>query len=533
MNASTEIARSVVDALLASGVTDAVLAPGSRSSPLALALHAADQAGLVRLHVRIDERTAGFLALGLAKASHRVVPVVTTSGTAVANLHPAILEAKHAHVQVLAITADRPARLRGTGANQTTDQIKFFRGVPYAQLSAPSDDVAAIMGELISSTRGSAQLNIEFDDPLLPPDDGWVPVPNHELVTYRGASRETFEIAQGPRTVVLAGDNAGRAARRLAEAGGWPLLAEPSSGSRTGRNALQTYRLILASDLAQRVERVVVFGHPTLSRPVTTLLSRDDVEVIVVGEDLSGFPLPARFAQQLVDEVVVDECDGPEWLDAWRAADAKLVAGIADVLAAEPSLSPLEVAAEVAGALPPEGLLVVGSSNPIRDLDLMMAPTPLGEKRLTLANRGLAGIDGTISTAIGAALARTSSRAIAYLGDLTFLHDANGLLIGPLEPRPDLTIVVASDDGGSIFSTLEPGEDTYAPAFERVFGTPTRAHIGHLCAAYGIPHMRVATSEALREALGQAPDGIRVVEAMLDRTRRRALTSAINGLALR
>ncbi|MCW2747030.1 MAG: 2-succinyl-5-enolpyruvyl-6-hydroxy-3-cyclohexene-carboxylate synthase, partial [Nocardioidaceae bacterium] len=176
---------------------------------------------------------------------------------------------------------------------------------------------------------------------------------------------------------------------------------------------------------------------------------------------------------------------------------------------------------------------VVGSSNPIRDLDLMMAPTPVGEKRLTLANRGLAGIDGTISTAIGAALARTSSRAIAYLGDLTFLHDANGLLIGPHEPRPDLTIVVASDDGGSIFSTLEPGEDTYAPAFERVFGTPTRADIGDLCAAYGIPHTRVATREALREALGQATDGIRVVEATLDRTRRRALANAVNGLALR
>ena len=178
-------------------------------------------------------------------------------------------------------------------------------------------------------------------------------------------------------------------------------------------------------------------------------------------------------------------------------------------------------------AVPPRGLLVVGSSHPIRDLDLMAVAPAIGQRRKVIANRGLSGIDGMVSTAIGAALGRDSSRSLAYLGDLTFLHDSNGVLIGPDEPRPDLTIVVANDDGGSLFSVLEQGGKRFATSFERVFGTPTRADLGALCAAAGLPHTRIDGLQPLREALARPPTGIEVIEVRIDRTDRRGLDSRI------
>jgi 2-succinyl-5-enolpyruvyl-6-hydroxy-3-cyclohexene-1-carboxylate synthase len=181
----------------------------------------------------------------------------------------------------------------------------------------------------------------------------------------------------------------------------------------------------------------------------------------------------------------------------------------------------------VNAAVPPNGLLVVGSSNPIRDLDLVARPYTVGERRFVIGNRGLAGIDGTLSTAVGAAVTREPSRAIAYLGDLTFLHDTNGLLIGPDEPRPDLTVVVASDDGGSIFTTLEQGDPAFAASFERVYATPTGADIGALCAAVGVPHRRLDASE-LGAALEEPVTGIRVLEVPVPRDTRRELGAAIN-----
>ena len=192
-------------------------------------------------------------------------------------------------------------------------------------------------------------------------------------------------------------------------------------------------------------------------------------------------------------------------------------------------VSPLRVAAAVWAAVPPEGLLVVGPSNPIRDLDVVAQPFPVGKRRKVVSNRGLSGIDGVLSTAVGAALGRRSSAALAYVGDLTFLHGSNGLLIGPDEPRPDLTIVVVNDDGGSIFSVLEQGAPEYADSFERVFGTPTGANIGALCAGFGIGHERVDVA-ALPETLAKTSSGIRVVEVPVPRNARRELSAAISGV---
>ncbi|MDQ3155735.1 MAG: thiamine pyrophosphate-binding protein [Actinomycetota bacterium] len=513
---STQLARQLVQDLIGIGVREAVLSPGSRSGPLALALAAADAAGALRAHVRIDERSAGFLALGLSKTSHRWVPVVTTSGTAVANLHPALLEAKHAGVRLLALSADRPARLRGTGANQTTNQVEFFPGIPYGD--------AGIIGFLGGLPTGPAQFNVELDEPLLEPID-WVfePSSEHEKPARDRPAGTPVPVDGG--TVVVAGDDSGPRARIFAQDAGLPLLAEPSSGARNGYNPIVAYRLLLAhAPVARRITRVVAFGHPTLSRPITTLLGRTDIDVLVAADDLSGFPHPPGHALAVGRHPSPDGSAEPEWLDSWLESDRLATAAIDGVL---DGTTPYDVARTVSAAVPPEGLLFVGSSNPIRDLDLVSRPYTVGERRLVIANRGLSGIDGTVSSAIGAALARSSSRSLAYMGDLTFLHDVNGLLIGPGEPRPDLTVVVASDDGGSIFSTLEQGGPEYAASFERVYATPTGASIAGVCAAYGVPH-RLATPIELAAALDEPTKGIRVIEVPLARDNRRDVTARLS-----
>ncbi|MGH3458875.1 2-succinyl-5-enolpyruvyl-6-hydroxy-3-cyclohexene-1-carboxylate synthase [Aeromicrobium sp.] len=518
---ATAACRALVENLLDAGVREAVIAPGSRSGPLAIALADADRSGALRLHVRVDERTAGFLALGLAKASRSWVPVVTTSGTASANLHPALLEARHARVRLLAVTADRPARLRGTGANQTTDQVELFSGISFG------DDPPGVAA-LLTTADGPAHLNLELDEPLVEAG-AWAP--SARPTEPRGGPSVPLdgpELEMRPHAVVVAGDDCGPRARVFAEQAGLPLLAEPSSGARTGDHALITYRLLLEhAPIADQIDQVVVFGHSTLSRQVTSLLARTDVDVVVPARDLRRFPLPPGHARLVDPHVVPSTVAAPTWLDAWRTADAMASAAVDVESARHPAGAALEVARAVHDAVPPEGLLVVGSSNPIRDLDVVARPYTVGERRLVLSNRGLSGIDGTLSTAIGAALARTSSRAIAYVGDLTFLHDANALMIGPGEPRPDLTIVVASDDGGSIFATLEQGGPEFADVFERVYATPTRADIGGVCAAFGVPH-RLLSATDLPAALDEVVTGIRVLEVPIPRDSRRDLAAVIS-----
>ena len=512
---ATEVARSVVSTLVASGVREVVVSPGSRNAPLAFAAYDAAEAGLLRLHTRIDERTAGFLALGLTKGGSRAA-VICTSGTAVANLHPAVLEAHHARVPLVVVTADRPARLRGTDANQTTDQVGIFGPlVTTADLDSPVDAIGG----------GPVHLNVQLDDPLLP-EGRWVPEVS-ESRNGRSATSSTTGgdlLELGPRTVVVAGDDAGPSARALAARAGWPLLAEPSSGARTGP-AQRTYRLLLATELAEQVERVVLFGHPTLSRPVQRLLARDEVEVLDADATWTR-----PYAVAPVTDPVVDGPDDPAWLAAWQDADASVSRQL-DALVDAAGFTAYHVAAAVSRALPPGGHLVVGASNPIRDLDLMATAYDVGSRRKVIANRGLSGIDGTVSTAIGASLARREgNRNLALMGDVTFLHDATGLVIGPDEPRPDLTIVVANDDGGSIFATLEQGASEYAHAYERLFGTPHHVDLGALCQATRTPHWRVDSAAELDHALSSPNGGIEVVEAVVDRTRRRELDLAIRAL---
>jgi 2-succinyl-5-enolpyruvyl-6-hydroxy-3-cyclohexene-1-carboxylate synthase len=519
VNPSTALATVIVDELVRGGLREAVLCPGSRNAPLSFALHEADAAGRLRLHVRIDERTAGFLALGLAKASGRPVMVVTTSGTAAVNLHPAVVEADYSAVRLVVVTADRPAELRGTGANQTIDQVNLFGTSArfFADVSVDDEPTVAGWRGLVDRALGAGlvgpvHLNVAFREPLVPDggsdlDTAWSEPLDAEIERFQTADLAWgyAPITAGGRTVVVAGDRAQPNMRALAQTGGWPLLAEPSSGARGGPNALGAYRLLL-DHLGGDIDRVVVAGRPTLSRAVTRLLARDDIEVVRLRDDPRTPPISGQ--------------PDHRWVRRWVAADRAARDAICVVLDKEPLSGPA-VARVLARAVPGDGLLVAGSSSSVRDLDLA---DPWDELPLVLANRGASGIDGTLSTAIGAALAHPHP-AYALVGDLTFLHDSTGLVIGPDEPRPHLTIVLVNDDGGGLFSVLEQGAPEHAAVFERVFGTPHGVDFAALCASTGTSYARVEALAELTRALAHRslPRGIRVLEVRTDRTAMRDL----------
>ncbi|MCY0903952.1 2-succinyl-5-enolpyruvyl-6-hydroxy-3-cyclohexene-1-carboxylic-acid synthase [Arthrobacter sp. H14-L1] len=566
---SMDAARLAVCALVAGGVRQVVLAPGSRSAPMSYALAEAEAAGLLRLHVRIDERVAGFTALGLALGSDGPAAVLTTSGTAVGNLLPAVMEADHAAVPLLVLSADRPEELRGTGANQTTVQFDLFgEHVRFAaDVAAGTDPTAAIgtalsaaQGRLPGTPAGPVQLNLAFRDPLTPALDGsdweqpryrtpaepvagsgpaeakgnWLPTSNAAAATPAAVRTGTAR-----RTVVVAGHGGGPSAEYFARTLGLPLLAEPSSNARFGPNAVGPYRLLLAHfgpDSAEPIDRVVVFGRPTLSRPVAALLARTDIARALY------LPRPvAWFEPGRRTELVLTEWDdlrdfagsGPAgWLETWRLAALGAEAALEEVLAGPapgtglPPLTGLHVARAVWKQT--QGNLVLGSSNPIRDVDL--AGRPGSEQVPVFANRGLAGIDGTISTGTGVALASGAPTRI-LLGDLTFLHDVGALLLGTGEAEPDLQLVVLNDGGGGIFSTLEhgilAGRTDYAAAVERLFGTPHTADLAALAAGYGLTHRSVRTKAELTAALAEPVRGRSLLEVRADRAGLRSLQESL------
>lgn len=534
MSDSTGCALAIVAQLCVQGVREVVLCPGSRSAPLALALDRAATAGRLRLHVRTDERSAAFLALGLAKVGQNPVAVVTTSGTAAGNLLPAVMEAHHAQVPLLVLTADRPAAQVGFGANQTTEQATLFAGfLRYSARvtsSAPSASWAAQTARAVAAATGvrtrdpgPVHLNVELAEPLV---EAASPRPWPEVRPVRHAPLGSWEpliLFADAATVLVCGDaspDTGAVVARLAAAAKVPLIAEPSSNARRGSAALATGRLLVDSDVGRAIERVVVFGHPTLSRPVNRLLSRADVELIVVSET-SGWVDPGWRAGQVASAVALEPTDG-SWLEAWVAADRHRSLQVAAVLAGTQGLTGQGLAAAVL-ASQADGLVVLGNSNAIRDADL----APIAERPPAVyANRGLSGIDGLVSTAIGVALG-AGRPATLLCGDLTFLHDANGLAAGLGERRPDLRIVVADDDGGSIFATLEYGAPEFAASFERVFATPSGVDLVALASAYGLPARRVSEAGEVAAALARPINGVDVLVVGLDRRNRRDVASRL------
>ena len=550
MNPSTLQARVIVDEMIRGGVTEAVLCPGSRNAPLAFALHAADAQGRLRLHVRIDERSAGYLALGLAAASRRPVPIVMTSGTAVANMGPAVFEANYARIPLVVISANRPYELLGSGANQTIEQFGMFGtqvraaislGLAEEDLDTNSQWRSAV-GRVLAAARGArtgnagpVQFDIPLREPLVPGRDD---LPDTDLATIDGgrfAGRPggapwtsapvgrldiPLEIDLSRDTVVVSGHGAGV----HPELAALPTVAEP-----TAPHVQNPLHPLALGKLQPR--QAIICGRPTLHRSVARLLADPAVDVFALTTgprwpDVSGnvFATGTR--------AVATAQPRPDWLQEAERLNAQIVAAVADELSVTAETTGMHVAAVVAGAMAPGDTLMVGASNPIRDVAL--AGT-VAEGVTVMSNRGVAGIDGTNATAIGAALAQTAGRTVALMGDLTFIHDATGLIIGPDEPRPaDLRIVVANDDGGGIFGLLEQGDprfarDAYLGVYDRIFGTPHRTDLAAMCAGFRIGHRRVDLGE-LPAALAEpaADGGIEVLEVRTNREGLRSLHARIS-----
>lgn len=547
MNPSTIQARIVVDELIRGGVRDVVLCPGSRNAPLAFALSAADRAGRIRLHVRIDERTAGYLAVGLAVGAGAPVCIAMTSGTAVANLGPAVVEANYARVPLIVLSANRPYELLGTGANQTMEQLGFFGTQVRASISLGLAEHALDKLETLnaqwrsatcrvlvaatgarSANAGPVQFDIPLREPLVPDreSDGTdIPAGRPAAKPWTHTPPVTFDqpldIDLTPDTVVIAGHGAGHHANLAA----LPTVAEPTAP--VPDNPLHPLALPLL-----RPQQVIMVGRPTLHRPVSALLADPSVPVFALTTgprwpDVSGNSQATGTRAQVTGE------PDRAWLHRCAEVNAHAVAAVHDQLAAHPLTTGLHVAAAVIDALRDGDQLVLGASNPVRDIALAGFGNGTPARNIIVrSNRGVAGIDGTVSTAIGAALAHERiggdrTRTIALVGDLTFVHDASGLLIGPTEPGPkQLTIVVSNDNGGGIFELLEQGDPRFSDVSSRIFGTPHDVDVGALCRAYHVDTRQVEVDD-LAAALDEPADGMRVLEVKADRSSLRELHASI------
>lgn len=537
----------VVDELIRGGVRDVVLCPGSRNAPLAFALQDADRSGRIRLHVRIDERTAGYLAIGLAIGAptrHAPVCVAMTSGTAVANLGPAVVEANYARVPLIVLSANRPYEMLGTGANQTMEQLGYFGSQVRATISLGlAEDAPERMASLNATWRsvtcrvlvaatgfrtanaGPVHFDIPLREPLVPdpePLGAAIPPgrPDGKPWTYTPPVTfdQPLEIDLTADTVVIAGHGAG-VHPNLAEL---PTVAEPTAPAYAS-NPLHPLALPLL-----RPQQVIMLGRPTLHRPVSALLADPNVPVYALTTG-PRWPDVSGNSQANGTRAITTGAPNPTWLGRCAEVNRHAVAAVHQQLATHPLTTGLHVAAAVADALRPGDQLVLGASNPVRDAALVGLDTHGIQVR---SNRGVAGIDGTVSTAIGAALAHEraggpASRTVALIGDLTFVHDSSGLLIGPTEPTPrNLTIVVSNDNGGGIFELLEQGDPRFSDVSSRVFGTPHDVDVGALCRAYHVESRQIEVAD-LPAALDESCPGMRVLEVKADRSSLRQLHAAI------
>lgn len=541
VNPSTAQARVVVDELIRGGVRDVVLCPGSRNAPLAFALRDADAAGRVGLHVRIDERTAGYLAIGLAVAGCAPVPIVMTSGTAVANLGPAVAEANYARVPLIVLSANRPYELLGTGANQTMEQLGYFDTQVRASISLGlaeegtekmADQNArwrsAVCRVLVAATgarsanAGPVHFDIPLREPLVPdpePDLGAVPPgrPDGRPWTYTPPVTfdQPLDIDLSRDTVVISGHGAGVHPNLAA----LPTVAEPTAPS--AANPLHPLALPLLHP-----QQVIMLGRPTLHRTVSSLLADPAVPVFALTTG-PRWPDVSGNSQATGTRAVTSGAPSDGWLRRCADVNRRAVDAVRRQLKAHPLTTGLHVAAAVADALRPGDQLMLGASNPVRDAALVsLNATGISVR----SNRGVAGIDGAVSTAIGAALAHsrlTGGRTVALIGDLTFVHDASGLLIGPTEPTPQqLTIVVSNDNGGGIFELLEQGDPRFSDVSSRIFGTPHDIDVGALCRAYHIDSQQVEVGD-LVDAVNTPFTGMRVIEVKADRSTLRQLHASI------
>ncbi|CAM2777972.1 2-succinyl-5-enolpyruvyl-6-hydroxy-3-cyclohexene-1-carboxylic-acid synthase [Corynebacterium falsenii] len=567
---SLATALRIVDQLIRRGVQDAVVCPGSRNSPLSLALVEAERAGRLRLHVRTDERTAAFLALGLAKYDGSPAPIIMTSGTAVANCMPAVVEATMSHVPVLVVSADRPRKMVGTGANQTIDQEGIFGKHVVASVTV-SDDARDRVNEACDAaldpiTGGAAHVNVPFAEPLVPTSLDALSLAAQDLASQgpethnsepqsaapkdqptRGPRRPLphgqATIDLGKRTLVIAGSVTDRAWARavMDELADVPTIAEPVAPApdfpvHPAAAGLFSSGLVSQGEYSAHTtpEQIVVVGRPTLHRAVSRLLANTDIRVVVVTETSTVTNVTGNVAE-VASSVRVTGEHPAGWESVCQAVSDLGAEAVREALNAT-EFSGAHAMAVVADSLRDGDAAVIGASSTIRDAARAGMPF---DGVATFANRGAAGIDGTISTAVGIAMSHArqhrdlvrAPRTVAVMGDLTFLHDLGGLNIGPLERRPEnLLIVVINDAGGGIFETLEPGSEDLrtftdgTAAYERVFGTPVDVDMAALCDGFGVTYHVADSPTDLAIAIDDHAEageaGITVIEARVSRAER-------------
>ena len=594
-NPSTALATVVIDELIRCGLREVVLSPGSRSAPLAMEFFRRAELGDLRLSVRIDERSTAFLALGLAKASRAPVAVVCTSGTAAAHFHAAVIEADESSVPLLVLTADRPPELRGTGANQTIDQLKLYGSAVrwFCEVGVAEDgprrtdywrSMTARAWGLASGRAGGmpgpVHLNLALRDPLVP-DAEIDPALDGTALGGRADGRPwtrfrpVARIDWTERGLIVCGDGDydPEPLLELAEAASWPVLAEPSSNARTGERALSAYQYLIGDAgfmAAHRPEVIVSAGRPGLSRGQLALLRGPSTRHVVLAAGPGRWSDPARTATDVAS--VIELAAGPAsrgqpggsggsrplgpppttraslpggsggsrplrpppatrastaWLESWLGADAAVRTAVDQALDADGELSEPRLARDLAALLPDGALLWAASSLPIRDLDSHLRPR---SGLRILASRGASGIDGLVSSATGAALAHQAAGggpAVALLGDLAVVHDAPGLMSGPEEPRPQLCLVVVNNDGGGIFSQLEPA--AFPGPFERVFGTPHGTDLRKLAEAAAMRYAKIKSAADLAEIA--LADGLTLAEFTSERPGQTALRAALTRAA--
>lgn len=609
-NPATLLARAVVASLVEAGVKRVVISPGSRNAPLTYALADAAQAGYLQLRVVVDERSAAFVALGASRSDWlheglaRPAVAVMTSGSAVANAHPAVVEADAAGVPLIILSADRPHALVNTGASQTTVQTGIFGAATRYQADLGDTNasgavanqvrraVAAASGRL-SLDPGPVHLNVRLAPPLAPaapwqvphlePKTHWLRArkPLEEQLNGVTVSQVGCRLGLDParRGVIVVGDNddaeLAHFAASLAHAWGWPLLAEPTSLVRTNANAVAAYSALLAggdgsasgdgAQLSQEIEQLLVVGHPTLTRPIGALLARADIYQVVLTNrarwsDVSGRAAYVTTLEQALSslnipgggagaEVGADADAGgdasasadagagagagvgknapsPLWLQRWLQAGQQQLNATSVTKAAQMALTTWQATSQYEShsqstAIHSDGLessvtLMAASSMTIRYLD---ARLPAGKqlKKMpgpVVANRGLAGIDGTISTAVG--LAWASGQPVrVIIGDLAAAHDLTGLVKAVTETEVDLQVIVLDDHGGKIFSGLEYGASELSNYFPRFFTTAQQVDFAQAAAAFGAHVSVIDDVDGLQSLLSKTIEGRSLVHVKL------------------
>jgi len=565
--ANLALAGALTDQLVASGLRHAVICPGSRSTPIAVSL--ASHPG-IRTWVLIDERAAAYFALGMARQLTAPVVILSTSGTAAANFLPAVVEARLSRIPLIVLTADRPPELRDWGAAQTIDQIHLFGSHVkwFVDMPVPDGEAALARHARATATRavqaarsdpaGPIHLNVPFREPLLPEDlsptrQVWPNLVQSHLNNSRPeleASRHVpvaaavdelaSQIVQEPHGIIVCGPGevAGLAdaAAALSAASGYPILPDPLSGVRFGSHdrtgVIDAYDPLLRDQQiadALQPELVIRVGAVPTSKPLQQFLQARSDRVHVVIE--SGAPRdPSHLATSymlgdaaatlatLAERIGGFGTSGNSvWRDAWKAVDRTVATAIDSALAQEEDPFEGRAASEVAALLPEGATLVVGNSMPIRDVDAFVR----GDHRQLriVSNRGANGIDGVVSTALGAA-AVAAGPVVLLVGDLSFLHDLNGLLAAA-KYELDATVVVFNNDGGGIFSFLPQAGQLDAPTFEALFGTPIGLDVAAAVRLFGASHARPGNWPAFRREFCRAIDGhgLSVIELVTDRNR--------------